>query len=87
VSRLTLPLISSLSFLDGTASWVYVTVGRLSIRSSHHSLAERRCGVCCCGPGGAGYIDRLLHGRRSAVATPQHGAQQQMWAVPRYQLT
>ena len=35
-------------------------------------------------PGG---IDRLLHGRRSAAAAPQHGAQQQMRAVPRCQLT
>ena len=25
-----------------------------------------------------GDIDRLLHGRRSAAAAPQHGAQQQM---------
>jgi len=34
-------------------------------------------------------VDRLLHGRRSAAAAaaPQHGAQQQMRAVPRRQLT
>jgi len=32
-------------------------------------------------------IYRLLHGRRSATAAPQYGAQQQMRAVPRYQLT
>jgi len=38
-------------------------------------------------PGG---IDRLLHGRwagGAAAAAPQHGAQQQMRAVPRCQLT
>jgi len=32
-------------------------------------------------------IDRLLHGRRSAAAAPQQGAQQQMRAVSRSQLT
>ena len=35
-----------------------------------------------------GDIDRLLHGRRTAAATLQHGAQQQMRpGVPRRQLT
>ena len=34
----------------------------------------------------SGDIDRLLHGRRSAAAAPQHGAQQQMRAVPRRRL-
>jgi len=44
--------------------------------------------VCCVGPGGQKIsIDRLLHGRRSAAAAPQHDAQQQMRAVPRCQLT
>jgi len=32
-------------------------------------------------------MDQLLHDWRSAAATPQHGAQQQMRAVPRCQLT
>jgi len=31
----------------------------------------------------AGDIDRLLHGWRSAAVAPQHGAQQQMRAMPR----
>ena len=34
-----------------------------------------------------GDIDRLLHGRWSAAAAPQQGAQQQMRAVSRCQLT
>jgi len=34
-----------------------------------------------------GYIDRLLHGGRRSSTEPQHGAQQQMRAVPRLQLT
>jgi len=33
----------------------------------------------------AGDINRLLHSRRSSAAAPQHGAQQQMRAVPRCQ--
>ena len=32
-------------------------------------------------------IDRLLHGRRRSSTGPQHGAQQQMRAVPRFQRT
>jgi len=36
----------------------------------------------------AGDIERLLHGwRRSTLPVPQHGAQQQMRAVPRIQHT
>jgi len=36
----------------------------------------------------AGDIERLLHGwRRSTLPLPQHGAQQQMRAVPRIQRT
>jgi len=34
-----------------------------------------------------GDIDRLLHGRRRSSTGPQHGAQQQMRAVPRLPLT
>jgi len=30
-------------------------------------------------------IDRLLHGRRRSSTEPQHGVQQQMRAVPRFQ--
>ena len=52
-------------------SRVYVIVGRPSVR-----LCARQ----------AGDIDRLLHGRRSAAAAPQHGAQQQMRAVSRLHL-
>jgi len=32
-----------------------------------------------------GDIDRLLHGRRRSSTGPQHGVQQQMRAMPRFQ--
>ena len=72
-------------------SRVYASVGRPSVCLSvrlYHPAAARPCWlrVCCCGPGGH-EIDRLLHDRRPAAAAPQHGAQQQMRAVPRCQLT
>ena len=61
------------------------TVERPSVRLSHHSAAARRCGefaaVC---PAAMRCQSILLHGRRSAAAAPQHGAQQ---PVSRCQLT
>ena len=42
--------------------------------------------VCYCAPGRQ-EMSIGLHGRRSAAAAPQHGAQQQMRAVSRLQLT
>ena len=67
-------------------SRVYETVGRLFVRPSVRPIIRP---LHATAPGlllwarRAGNIDRLLHGRRSAAAAPQHGAQQQMWAVPR----
>jgi len=64
---------------------VYETVERPSVCPSHHSAAD---------PPGLllwarqpGEIDRLLHGRPSAAAAPQHGAQRQTRAVSRCQPT
>jgi len=34
-----------------------------------------------------GDISRLLYGWRSSSTGPQHGVQQQVWVVPRLQLT
>ena len=66
-------------------SRVYETVGRLFVRPSVRPIIRP---LHATAPGlllwarRAGNIDRLLHGRRSAAAAPQQGAQQQMWAVP-----
>jgi len=59
---------------------VYVTVWCPSICLSLCLIVPsfgRCCGFAAVGPA-CGDIDRLLHGRRSAAATPQLNAQQQM---------
>ena len=58
-------------FLGPGAGSMQLSGVRLSVSSGRR----------CCGPDGD--IGRLLHSRRSTAATPQHGAQQQMWAVSR----
>jgi len=68
-------------------SRVYATVWRPSVclptRPPHAAAAGLLLGARR-----PGATDRLLHGRRSAAAAaPQHGAQKQMRAVPRCQLT
>ena len=70
----------------------YVTVGRPSVCPSvclsHHSPAHSAAaaGLLLCARR-AGDIHRLLHGRHSAAAAPQHGAQhEQTRAVSRSQL-
>ena len=52
------------------------------VRLSRPAAACRRGGFAAVGSGGR---EISVHGRRSAAATPQHGAQQR--AVPRCQLT
>jgi len=45
-----------------------------SVRLSHSPAARRYCEFAAVRPTGRD-IDRLLHGRRSAAAAPQHGTQ------------
>ena len=67
-------------------SRVYVTDGRPSVRLCPviRPLYSTTAGLLLC-PVGRRY--RSLHCQRSAAASPQHGAQQQMRAVSRCQLT
>ena len=59
-------------------SGVYVTVHCLSVCTIYRPLLR----VCCRVPGGQTSITAV----QSAAAPPQHGTQQQLWAVPRWQL-
>jgi len=70
---------------------VYVTVRYPSVCPcvcpSYRLLQQRAAGLLLWARL-AGDIERLLHGwRRSTLPVPQHGAQQQMRAVPRIQRT
>ena len=67
-------------------SRVCVTVRCPSVCLSHSLAAAACAGFAAVGPA-VGNIDRLLHGRRRSSTRPQHGAQQQMRAVPRLPLT
>jgi len=58
---------------------------RVSVCLSHSPAARRCCGFVAVGPARRRY--RSIAVWLSAVAAPQQGAQQQMRAVPRYQLT
>ena len=60
-----------------------------SVCKSVQSTARRCCGFAAVGPAARRYRSFAARpvGRRSAAAAPQHGAQQQMRAVPRCQLT
>jgi len=76
----------------GTArmqSTVYATVGRPSVCLSHPAAARRWDGFANVGPAARSCrsIAAWPAGRRSATAMPQHGAQQQMRAMPRCRLT
>ena len=69
-------------------SRVYETVRRPSVSLSHSPAAAACSGFAAVGSAGIGNIDGLLHGqRRSSSTRPQHGAQQLMRAVPRFQRT
>jgi len=59
-------------------SGVYVTVHCLSVCTIYRPLLR----VCCRVPGG----QTSITAGQSAAAPPQHGTQQQLWAVPRWQL-
>ena len=67
-----------------------MTVEHPSVRLSRHSPAAFRCYRCCNAASGQEMsIDCCMAGaqQHSAAATPQHVAQQHMWAVSRLQLT
>ena len=62
---------------------------RLSVRLTVCPIWPRQAVFAAVGPEAKRYrsIAARPAGRRSAAAAPQHGAQQQMRAVPRCQLT
>jgi len=85
VSQLTLGVLCT---LHSMRSRVYETVRRPSVTLSHSPAAAACSGFAAVGSAGIGNIDGLLHGeRRSSSTRPQHGAQQLMRAVPRFQRT
>ena len=59
----------------------------LSVCLSHHLSPHATAEGLLLRAQQPGDINQLLHGQWSAAAIPQHGEQQQMWAVPRCQLT
>jgi len=61
----------------------------LSVRLSHPAASRRCCWFAAVGSAVKRYrsIAARPAGRRSAAVAPQHGAQQQMRAVPRCQPT